>query len=591
LRLRACVAAEGTTAEEEGEGRISIRSLGSDLIERLKVFDGSDLADRPLPDVLSRTVSRPGEITGLLFAALTLFPSMLPKNWFMQGAVLGITFMVGYALGAAWQWTWQFLELPAPNGSTWRSLVLGWYVLLGILLASNLWRHIGWQNSVRETFGMTPITPVGWFLILPIAFVVAGMILIIGRALRKVFDLIIRWFDRHLPRRLAMLLGGLAFWLLLWGLWSEVLVDGFFAAANRISAPVDARTDPGIAPPRSSRRSGGPSSLVGWETLGRQGRNFVATGPTVDDLNAYHGEGAMEPIRVYVGLQSAHTVGERAALLLDELVRTGAFEREVLVVATTTGTGFLDPNAIDALEFVTNGDVAVAGAQYSYLPSPVSLLADADEVTETARAVFDTIHEYWADLPPDDRPAIYLYGLSLGSHGVESILSSIEIINEPVDGALMVGPPFVNELWRRLVANRDPGTTAVTPVYEGGHTVRFTNQANAVHPPDRDWGDTRILYLQHASDPVVFFTPDLLLERPDWLDGDLRGAEISESFRWIPFVTMWQVLTDLAVANSVPEGFGHVYSMPAHADAWAAVIEPEGWNEAESTRLREFLGD
>ena len=81
----------------------------------------------------------------------------------------------------------------------------------------------------------------------------------------------------------------------------------------------------------------------------------------------------------------------------------------------TTGTGFLDTHAMDALEFVTNGDVAIAGVQYSYLPSAISLLADVDEVRETAQVVFEHIHEYWSDLPDASRPDIYLYGLSLGS--------------------------------------------------------------------------------------------------------------------------------------------------------------------------------
>jgi uncharacterized membrane protein len=152
-----------------------------------------------------------------------------------------------------------------------------------------------------------------------------------------------------------------------------------------------------------------------------QGRTFVATGPTVEDFNNFHRGGAKEPIRVYVGLRSADTPEARAELLLDELIRTDAFDRGVLVVATTTGTGFLEPNAMTALEYVENGDVAMAAAQYSYLPSWISLLADQDEVIETSQIVFDTIHAHWSTLPEDERPEIYLYGLSLGSLGVESL--------------------------------------------------------------------------------------------------------------------------------------------------------------------------
>ncbi len=548
------------------------------------------MVDKPLPPILSKPISGPGVATGIAFGALTMLPSMLPKSVLTQGVVLGITLVLGYALGVIWQWAWNFMELPTPSGAAWQVVVGFSYLALGVMLSVNLWRHVGWQNSLRKEFGMGQIGPTIWGFTLPLALLMAGWILIVGRSLRKLFNLFVRWFDRHLPRRLALLLGGLVFLAFLWGVWSQLLVDGFFAGANRISAPIDASTDEGITPPESPLRSGSPDSLVPWETLGRQGRSFVATGPAIDDLNAFHGGGAMDSIRVYAGLRSGHTVQDRADLVLDELIRTGAFERDVLVVATTTGTGFLDTHAMDALEFVTNGDVAIAGVQYSYLPSAISLLADVDEVRETSQVVFEHIHEYWSELPDTTRPDIYLYGLSLGSLGVESILTSIDIINEPIDGALLVGPPFVNDLRNRLVTDRDPGSTPVRPVYEGGRTVRFMDESGLAEPTG-EWGDTRVVYLQHASDPVVFFSPDLLFDPPDWLSGDSRGPEIYDGFRWIPFVTVWQVLTDMAVADSVPEGFGHVYSRQAHVDAWAAILRHEGWTAADTAALQLHLSD
>ncbi len=559
------------------------------MIELLEQFDRSDFKPKPLPRLLAPPVSKPGVLTGLILALLTLLPSMLPKSGVTQGAVLGITFAIGYAFGATWQWAWHFLEMPAPSGRFWRATAWLAFVVLAYFLGSNLWRHVGWQNTVRQTFGMEPVSPVVWLLIVPVSLLFAALIFVLARSLRKLFNIIVRWLDRHLPRRLALLIGGVAFTALLWGLWSGVLVDGFFALANQVMAPLDASTDEGITRPDSPNRSGSPGSLVEWSTLGRQGRTFVSTGPTVGDLNLFHGGGALEPIRVYAGLRSAPTVEERAMLVLNELIRTNAFEREVLVVATTTGTGKLETNAMDSLDFVTKGDVAVAGVQYSYLSSVLSLLGDEDEVKETSQVVFDTIHGYWSALPEDDRPEFYLYGLSLGAFGVESILTSIEIINSPIDGALLVGPPFVSELWSQLIEERDPGSTPALPTYEQGRTVRFTNEHSVASLSSGEWGGTRILYLQNASDPIVFFDPDLLLDQPDWLREGQRGVEINEGFIWIPFVTMWQVLTDLASAGSVPEGFGHLYTKQANADAWIAVTQPEDWSPADTERLMQHL--
>ena len=476
-----------------------------------------------------------------------------------------------------------------PSGRWWLVIRRVWFVLLGLLVMAGMWGFVGWQNDVRDAFGMDRITPAIWLIILPVAFLVSALILIVSRLILKLLHFLIRWLSKVFPVRLAVVLGGAGLALILWGLWSGLAVNTFFAVADQIFAPRDTITAEGVIPPKSEHRSGSPASLVDWETLGEKGRTFVATGPTVDDLRSFQGQGAIEPIRVYVGLKSAETPAGRAELLLEELIRTGAFDRQILVVATTTGTGFLQPNAVEALEYIYNGDVAVAGAQYSYLPSWISLLADQDEVKETSQIVFRTIHEYWSTIPEDRRPEIYLYGLSLGSFGVESILTSINIINEPIDGALMVGPPFVNELWNELVADRDPGTSPATPIYQAGRTVRFTNQENALDQPDAEWGDTRVVYLQHASDPVVFFSPSLFWREPDWLLDGQRGAEISDEFQYAQLITGWQVMMDLPAAGSIPEGYGHLYSKQANAEAWIALTQPDGWSDDDTDGLIDFL--
>jgi len=566
------------------------RCIGGRSFPLVSSESATGLMVNPVPKAFSRPVSRPGVLTGVLMFVTSLLPSLLPRLAVTQGIVSGISFMVGYGLGVAWHWTWNFLGMPQPKGRWWLVIRRIWFVVLALLLVAGMWGFVGWQNDVRDDFGMERITPAIWLIIVPVAFVFSALILVISRLILKLLHFLIRWLGRVFPLRLAVVLGGAALAMILWGLWSGLAVNTFFAVTNQIFAPRDTITPEGIIAPTSELRSGSPESLVTWETLGERGRTFVATGPMVDDLNAFHGDGAIEPIRAYVGLRSAETLGGRAELLLDELIRTGAFDREVLVVATTTGTGFLDPNAITALEYLYKGDVAVAGAQYSYLPSWISLLADQDEVEETSQVVFRTIHEYWSTLPEGQRPEIYLYGLSLGSYGVESILTSINIINEPIDGALMVGPPFVNELWNELVADRDPGTSPATPIYQDGRTVRFTNAESALDIPSAEWGDTRVVYLQHASDPVVFFSPSLFWRQPDWLLDGQRGVEISDEFQYTRFITGWQVMLDLPAAGSIPEGYGHLYSKEANAEAWIAVTRPANWSDDDTSQLIEFLG-
>ena len=547
--------------------------------------------DAPLGRIFTSRLSGPGVAVALFFFALSLQPSLLPRTALFQGVVSGVTMMIGYGLGVMGQWAWNYLGLPKPEpASTAQKVVLGvTVVVVGFVAAASIWRQVGWQNDVREIFGMESISPSVWLLIVPITLAVAAVILILSRAVRKLFQLIARWLNRIMPQRVARLVGGLALFIVLALLINDVLLTGFFSVANSAFSVRDTATVEGMTQPQTSERSGSPQSLIAWESLGRQGRSFVASGPTVEELNAFQGGGAMEPIRIYAGLKSADTLQQRADLVLEDLKRAGAFERDLLVVATTTGTGFLVPEAMNTLEYVHNGDTAIVGVQYSYLPSWISLLADQEVTRETSRVVFDTIHDYWSTLPPDSRPDIYLFGLSLGSFGVESILTSVNIINEPINGALLTGPPFVNDMWDEITDDRDGGSPAWLPIYQDGRTVRFTSLDNALDVPRGEWDDTKIVYLQHASDPVSFFSPDLAFSEPDWLKEGQRGPDVSAQMAWFPLVTMWQVALDLPAAGNVPAGHGHLYTSGEYLDAWLGVTQPEGWTASDTDALRDHL--
>src|SRR5690606_31216497 len=113
------------------------------------------------------------------------------------------------------------------------------------------------------------------------------------------------------------------------------------------------------------------------------------------------------------GLNSAETVEERTARALAEMRRVGAFDRSVLVLATPTGTGWVDAAAIEPLEMLHRGDVATVALQYSYLASWLSLLFEPAYGSESARALFRAVYDHWTTLPAGDRPRLYLYGLSL----------------------------------------------------------------------------------------------------------------------------------------------------------------------------------
>ncbi len=344
--------------------------------------------------------------------------------------------------------------------------------------------------------------------------------------------------------------------------------------------PQNATTRAGIVQPQEPERSGSPKSFAPWDTLGFEGRNFVATGPHADELTRINGKPAKEPIRVYAGLQTADTdeaANGRAAQ------RTRAHRtpstRKVLVIIPTTGTGWVNPIAARSMEMMYNGDTALVASQYSFLPSWISFLGDQQKSMESGRTMIDAIHERWAKLPPDRRPKLVLYGESLGSMAGQGAFGWMPDIAEMgFSSVLWVGPPNASPLWK--AHHRAP-----RPGHSGGAAALRQRANGAVLPGDRrsrdrrrgapPWEGTRVLFLQHPSDPIVWWSPDLLFNRPDWLT-EPPGRDRTASMRWYPIVTFWQVAADMTNAVSVPGGHGHNYGDYV-LDGWVAVAPPDGW--------------
>ncbi|HVT68932.1 MAG TPA: alpha/beta-hydrolase family protein, partial [Trebonia sp.] len=321
-----------------------------------------------------------------------------------------------------------------------------------------------------------------------------------------------------------------------------------------------------------------------WPTLGRQGRTFVGSGPTAAQISRFSGQVADEPIRVYAGLESAPSIAAESALAVRELERTGAFGRAVLVVATTTGTGWVNPAMIDPLEYMYDGDTAVAAIQYSYLPSWISFIADKAPAQEAGRDLFDAVYARWSQLPPAHRPKLVVLGESLGSFGGENAFSGADDIRDRTSGVVWVGPTNSNTLWSRFTAARDPGSPEWQPVDQGGRTVRFITGPQELTPPAPGWTDPHAVYLQNTSDPIVWWNWSLAFHQPDWLSGTAPPG-VTSAMHWYPLVTFWQVAGDLALSTAVPAGHGHTYGMYQGATAWAAVIPPPGWTDRRSAQL------
>lgn len=528
-----------------------------------------------------------GVLLGTVFLSVSLAPSLLPRPPAVQGLLAGMSFAIGYGLGIGGLWLWNFLQLPLAGPRLASVLRIVSAVLCSLIAISFLWRASMWQDSLRALMGMEQSAGLQPIWVGPIAVLVFVLLLTMARLFRRTFHFLSVQLARFVPPRISHGVGIVISVFLFWSAMDGVLFQFLLRTADQSFQQLDALIEDDQPRPLRPEQSGSEESLLDWQQLGRQGRRFISEGPDAEDLSAFFGEPMPDPVRVYVGLNSADTPEQRARLALEELKRAGGFERSVLLLVTPTGTGWVDQSSQNPVEYLLRGDVATVAVQYSYLNSPLALLTQAAYGAENARAVFVEIYTYWRTLPAGARPRLYLYGLSLGSLNSDLSFDLFDIIDEPFSGALWSGPPFRNESWQNMTRDREAGSPAWLPRFRGGSVVRFMNQHSGPLEGYGAWNDFRIVFLQYASDPITFFDPSIAWNEPAWMKHP-RGPDVSPDLRWFPVVTMLQLAADMMVGTA-PPGFGHEYAPADYIEAWLALIEPEGWTPAELERLRNLF--
>lgn len=543
-------------------------------------------AERRGHSTLSTPFSYGGFVGGLVFFGFSLTPTLLPRSPLLQGFVSGLSLAAGYGVGALVWWGvgkavhWR----PTEHGRR-----IAWLALAAAGIAFVVPAlYVGgvWNDEVRRLMTLDPMGPWSNAASLPIALLIWYLLLLLARQLRRAARALGRLFARRTPRWAALLIGAALVALPL-VIVVSVLLSQAVKLADTVYSSTNATTAPGVVQPTSPMRSGSPESLVSWQSLGFRGRSFVAGGPDAATLEQYSGRPAEDPIRVYVGVDSAPTAQDRAALAVKELERTDAFSRAVLVVMGTTGTGWLEPQSADSIEYMWNGDTALVSIQYSYLPSWISFLVDTARAQEAGEALFSAVHARWSQLPADGRPKLIAYGLSLGSLAQQSAFGSVAQVRTQTDGAVFIGTPNATPLWRSIERSRDPGSPEWQPIVGQGQGVRFAASAADYAHPTGPWDAPRLLYLQHASDPVVWWYWNILWSRPDWLS-EPRGPDVSPRSVWFPFVSFVQVTVDQFHGTGVPNGHGHNYGSMM-VSAWAQITGPPDWTDQDTARLQQLI--
>ena len=510
-----------------------------------------------------------GVIAALAMYAVSVSPSLMARSWAWHAVASGILVACGYVAGVVVQNVAQLvIRLTGLTISASEPVELGFRIGIGALFA--LWwiyaviqsyrrarKAAALVNMPGETFGEYLLGTAG-------AVVVSWMLLRIVGALNGLCWMRIASLDAHMPRPAAIVVSMVILFAIMFFLTSKVILRGGIGFFRRKAEQLNMRTARGIYQPVVPERSASPASPVTWESVGGQGRVFLGRGPSRLDIAQVCGGVAMEPIRVYSGMPTGGSgIEQAAATVVAELHRTGAFDRAVILIAASTGSGWVDEWQVQPLEFLTRGNCATASLQYSYVPSALNWLTGLEPAQEASAALFAAVRAELDLMDEADRPALFVCGESLGAFASQSVFESFEDVLARVDGALWVGTPAFTPMHAALTAARHKGSPEVAPVVNNGRRVRFVNEPSDLRTDlyGRElgpWGFPRVVYAQHPSDPVVWWTNKLIWTQPDWLR-ERAGRDVSLNVEFTRFATYIQVLADLPVAGTAPGGHGHTY--------------------------------
>ena len=514
-------------------------------------------------------ISLIGVVGALVMYGVSVSPSLLARSWQWHAVASGVLSAVGYIVGLTIQRFYALVvprlgvEITAPQSV---SIAFRAVLLLGFFLWFLRWLLQSYRERKRANHlvGMRGETLGEYLLGTFCAFILMLFLLGIAWGLQWIGRAIVIVLSQWMHMVFALALSLLILVVIAYALTSKVLLKLGINFFTRHARKMNNRTAKGIVQPQVSERSGSPQSRSSWRAVGGQGRVFLGRGPSLADIEAVTGCSAMEPIRVYAGMpEEGQSLQSAADLVVEELHRTGAFDRAVILIATSTGSGWVDEWQVQPLEYLTRGNCATASMQYSFVPSSINFLTDLDVSEEAAVILFETIRRAVDEIPEDRRPALFVCGESLGAYASQHVFSGIVDVLSRTDGALWVGTPAFTPMHAELTAIRHRGSPEVAPVVANGRHVRFVNVpenlwADVYGRELGDWNYPRVVYAQHPSDPVVWWNSELVWHKPDWISEKVDG-DVSPHMQYTRGATYIQVLVDMPVAGTAPGGHGHTY--------------------------------
>ncbi len=533
------------------------------------------------------TLAMPGLMVGFICFYISMMPMLLPRTWLIQAVCSGVSAAIGYAVGKLMAGcsdiTCYLCRRPALQAPHHYRLWLTMVGIFGVSVMTNYQHSVMEEMRALMAMDSEPIwltaigALIGLLLWLLLVVLCRWLVLLIGYLVNLIAP------QLHLPIRaiswvfISVLVGSVLVGVTRYYLWQPAL-----QLISQKSLALDISEPKAISAPTDATYRSGVNgvSAQDWEALGHYGQRFVALGLDATDISAVTGLSAKTPIRVFVGLDSQSpdeiSAVKSVKLAMTELDRTDAWSRQHLVIHGATGRGWVEEYSSLAAEYLTDGDIASVAVQYSYLPSQVSFMVDRQASSTVNRLLFRAIRQKLDSLPADSRPKLYLAGESLGALATQSNFSDYRALTNEIDGAVWVGTPRLSHLWETLVGERHDGTTEGLPIIERGQHVRFMDYPetlSAGHPQAAlygEWISPRIVFIQYASDPIVWWSPNMAYTAPDWMR-EPAGRDIARVPMWLPILSLWELSLDMPASNNTPAGHGHIYRYDS-IHAWQAVL-------------------
>ncbi|NUP29997.1 MAG: hypothetical protein HOQ44_25520, partial [Nocardia sp.] len=179
-----------------------------------------------------------GLVVATVFFALSVSPSLLPRDWMFQGLISGINAAIGYGVGCLLEWLFRLWVRPRltriPSPPTWARYACKSAVLITAALSAGymLVQSANWQREITALMGMEGTTTPAYLRTGGLSLTVGVLVVAGYRTARELILYLARELNRwvKIPRELAPAAGFLVLVLLVVTLFNGVLSRAFFAA-------------------------------------------------------------------------------------------------------------------------------------------------------------------------------------------------------------------------------------------------------------------------------------------------------------------------------------------------------------------------